>query len=75
METMTAPIMATTSPPAATTMCQGGLESRSSNSRTPRITETTGFATETVATEVARYPVLSDTCWSTNAVIPVIAMA
>ncbi len=39
------------------------------------ITETIGFVVDTVATDVARNPALSDTCCSTNAVIPAIAIA
>ena len=56
-------------------MCHGGLSESLVEEEDPTITDTTGFATDTVATEVARYPVLSDTCWSTNAAIPVIAIA
>ena len=36
---------------------------------------TTGFATDTVATDGARRPVPSETCWSTNPSTPATASA
>ncbi len=75
IEMIAAPASAITRPPTATTTCQAGRLRRSSKISTPRVTETTGFDTDTVATEVARNPALSEICWSTNAAIPVAAIA
>ena len=36
---------------------------------------TSGLQTETVATDAARLPVASETCWTTNATMPAIANA
>ena len=57
-EIATAPTNASASPTTAMSTCQAGRLSRSSKSRMPIRTETTGFATETVATVAASCPML-----------------
>ena len=65
-EMTTAPTSATPRPITARTTCQVGRLRRSLRRRIPIAIPTTGFATETVATEGASRPVPSDTCCKTN---------
>src|SRR5215475_12821787 len=70
----TEPTRARPRAPTATTACQGGFfSSRSCSTRAPRITLTTGLATETAATEGTSRPVESDNCWNRKPTIPAAA--
>ena len=74
-EMRTAPTRAMPRPIQATATCHRGLLRRSSSRRTPSRMPTTGFATETVATEGASRPVPRETCCSTKPSTPAIASA
>ncbi len=74
-EITTAPASASRRPPTPRTMCQAGRASLSSSTRAPIVIATTGFATDTVATEGASFPVPSETCCTTKAAMPVRAIA
>src|SRR6476619_6742818 len=73
-ETTTAPSSDRPSDALATIACHGGSRSRRSRSTSaPSITLTTGFATETVATDGTSLPVESESCWNRNPTIPAAA--
>ena len=74
-EMTTAPTSAIPSPITATTTCHVGLLEPLVEEEDADENADDGFATDTVATDGARRPVPSDTCWSTKPRTPVSASA
>ena len=70
-----APTNVRASPITAMRTCHAGRLSRSSSRTIPIRIATTGFATETVATDGASRPVPSETCWTTKPSTPATARA
>ena len=75
IEITTAPTRARTRPTTPRRMCHPGLLQRSSSRSVPIAMPTIGFATDTVATDGASFPVPSETCWRTKPSTPATASA
>src|SRR6185503_6299501 len=69
----TAARSASASPAYATILCQVGGASRSSSTSVPTAMQTSGLTTAVIATDGARAPVASETCWTRNARMPAAA--